>query len=163
MEMRTLHRTVFFVIAGFAVQGCGESGKVPEPRLDLVPVTGIVTMDGKALPDANVNFAFDGKPPEGFMASGGKTDSSGKFVVMTGSKPGTVPGRYKVTISRLVLPDGSSYKVDPEAGMDMEMLRMGGQLKELVPERYSNLDQTELSAAVAAGQTNQLEFKLSGS
>ncbi|MGE5194568.1 MAG: hypothetical protein ACM3U2_18915, partial [Deltaproteobacteria bacterium] len=96
-------------------------------------------------------------------ASGGKTDSSGKFVVMTGSQPGTVAGRYKVVISLMTLPDGSPIKLDPESGMDMEMLRQGGQLKELVPDRYSNPDRTELSAAVAAGEENELQFKLSGS
>jgi hypothetical protein len=161
--MRSVCWTGCLALSALAIQGCGGAGKPPEPKLDLVPVTGVVTLDGKPLADATVSFLFDGKPPEGFDASGCKTDSFGKFIVMTGSKPGTVPGRYKIVVSRLVSPDGSPVKSDPSTGFDMQMRKMGGELKELVPERYSNLEKTELSAVVAAGEKTEVELKLSGS
>jgi hypothetical protein len=142
--------------------GCG-SGKTPEPDLDLVPVTGMVTLNGEPLADAEISFLFDGKPPAGFAASGAKSDSSGKFVVMTGSKPGTCPGRYRITISRWRMPDGSPVKADPESGMDLEMLRQSGQLKQTVPDRYSNPDRTELSASISDSEDDEpLELKLTG-
>lgn len=145
------------------VTGCGGGDKLPEPDLDLVPVTGVVTLNGEPLADADISFLFDGKPPKGFVASGAKTDSSGKFVIMTGSKPGTVPGRYKVTISRYTMLDGSPIVVDAEAGMDIEQLRQSGRLKQLIPERYANPETTQLSAAVADTDEVELEFKLTGS
>jgi hypothetical protein len=150
---------VFLAIIG---SGCG-GGTSAEPKLDLVPVTGVVTLNGEPLADADVAFYFDGSPPTGFLSSGAKTDSSGKFVVMTGSKPGTVPGRYKVTISRFTMLDGSPIRAQPEVGIDLEQLRMGGQLKQAIPDRYSDPATTELSAAVADADKNEFQFKLSGS
>lgn len=161
--MRVVDLRAAFAFFALLAAGCGGSDKPVEPELDLVPVTGVVTLNGQALADAEISFLFDGKPPEGFVASGAKTDSSGKFIVMTGSKSGTVPGRYKVTISQFRMPDGSPVKEDSDSGLDMEMLRQGGQLKQMVPDRYSNPGSTELSAAVADSDKNELEFKLSGS
>src|SRR5579872_5545777 len=142
--MRVIYR---WFLCGFIVclvAGCGASDKPVEVNLDLVPVRGVVTLDNQPLADADITFRFDGTPPKGFIAGGAKSDSSGKFIVMTGSKPGAMPGRYKITVSRLRMADGSPVKIDKDSGMDMEMLRMGGQLKDSVPARYSDAENTEL-------------------
>ena len=161
--MRTLNRSFYFVPVVMLAASCGSSDKPVEPKLDLVPVTGIVTLDGKPLADADVGLFFDGEPPKGFISSGAKTDSSGKFVVMTGSKPGTVPGRYKITVSQLRLLDNSPIKLDPSKGIDFEQLRTAGQLKQLLPDRYSDPASTQLSAAVAGGDKNELKLELTSS
>ncbi|HEY2251652.1 MAG TPA: carboxypeptidase-like regulatory domain-containing protein [Planctomycetaceae bacterium] len=159
--MRLACHCFFCALFTLLLPGCGSSSGPVEPDLDLAPVAGVVTLNDQPLADANISFVFDGKPPKGFMASGAKSDSSGKFIVMTGSQPGTVPGRYKVTISRLRMPDGSPVKEEP--GLDAAMLQQGGALKETVPERYTDPETTELSATVTNDGVDDLELKLTGS
>lgn len=151
-----------FALLVLGCSGGGDNKPAAEVKLDLVPAAGVVTLDGKPLADATISFHFDGTPPKGFVASGGKSDSSGKFIIMTGSKSGTVPGRYNVTISLLKMPDGSPVK-PAEPGLDAEMMRQGGQAIESIPDRYSNPETTELSATVAPDGAKDLEFKLTGS
>jgi hypothetical protein len=162
--MRVVFQWLFCVSLASLVLGCGGGDNKPaeQIKVDLVPAAGIVTLDGKPLADATISFQFDGPPPKGFVASGAKSDSSGKFIVMTGSKSGTAPGRYKVTVSLLKMPDGSPVKAT-EPGLDVEMLRQGGQVKESIPERFSNPEITELSAAIPDDGVKDIELKLTGS
>lgn len=83
--------------------GCGE--KV-DPGPPLVPVSGIVYMDGKPLVKATLMF----NPTPGTKGNGGFTvsDQEGKFTVTDYSgKPGCPVGDYGVTFSQMTLPDGS--------------------------------------------------------
>lgn len=145
-----------------ASAGCGDKGPA-EPVLELVPASGVVTLDGKPLAEAQVTFLFEGTPPKGFVSSGAKTGPDGKFTVKTGSKPGTVVGAYKVIVSLLKSPDGSPVKIDVESGMDLEQLQQAGQVKESIAEQFNNPETTELHANVEKAGKNEFEFKLTGS
>jgi len=158
--MRVGYQWCCCVIVVSLVVGCGGNKPPPEANLDLAPVSGVITMNGQPLADANITFLFDGKPPKGFTASGGKSDSSGNFIVMTGSKSGTVPGRYKVVVSLMKNSDGSPVKSATEEGLDANMMAMGGQVVESIPARYSDLANTELSATVPDDGVDDLELKL---
>jgi hypothetical protein len=72
--------------------GCGQK---------LVPVSGHVTLDGKALPNATLLFSPDSDKLATGPGSVGKTDNEGSFSLqlMSGNDKGAVPGSYKVTIS----------------------------------------------------------------
>ncbi len=72
------------------VTGCSsDSG----PELGFV--TGVVTLDGKPLPDANVAFQ-----PEDGAPSYGTTDAQGRYeLVYTPKKKGAVVGKHTVRIS----------------------------------------------------------------
>ncbi len=81
------------LLALFSV-GCS-SGKT---EVKLVEVKGTVTLNGKPLADADVQFS-----PKGSGAGGpsfGTTDKDGHFVLKySDGRPGAVPGPHMVTIS----------------------------------------------------------------
>jgi hypothetical protein len=117
-------------------------------------VEGAVTLDGKPLANANVQFIPQGenRGQTGF----GKTDSAGKFTIgpVGGKQRGAMPGEYKVVINKHVRPDGSDYVPKPDEDP------MLGNFKELLPAAYSDAEKTVLTANVPAGGTSSLEFKL---
>lgn len=127
--------------------GCG-GGDGPK----TVDVSGVVKMDGQPLADAEVNFLSEKH------AGYGKTDASGKFTLTNGA----APGMNKITISKIVDP-----KLNPEGGLDAEMLRMEGQMQglptakgEKVPYQYSVAAQSTLTFNVPAGGTSEANFDL---
>lgn len=88
--------------------GCGSgASKIPDLG-ETAQVTGTVTLDGKPYPDVNVKFhPLDAK---GFQGATGMTDAEGKYdlsmiVGVKDRKPGVVPSKYKVTVSRWRLSD----------------------------------------------------------
>lgn len=133
--------------------GCG-GDKRPEPT-GLVPFSGIVTMDNKPLSGAHVMFvvqqgaAFD---------CAGITDQNGQYQLQSpeSSVPGAKPGSYKVVISCMKKPDGSTVVADAETS-PMQLLTQGA--KETVPEKYSSFMSTTLNANVPAGGGTS-DFKL---
>lgn len=131
--------------------GCGSSSTIP-----TLPVTGIVTLDGKPLPKAIVTF-YDvtGKN----NASGGTTDDAGKFKLGFATFTGAMPGSYKVTIQHLTKPDGSPLTVEP--GMDATQLEMQGLARQALPPSYSDYAQTILKAEVTPeSSSNGVDFDL---
>jgi hypothetical protein len=80
----------------------------------LVPVEGVVMLDGKPVEGATVTFVSD----DGKYSFSGSTDSSGHFALQEGEKLGAFPGTYKVTVVKgQRKPGGES--IDPEEGMKM--------------------------------------------
>jgi hypothetical protein len=155
-------RLDFAILFACAVTLAGCGGGPAQPTFDLVPARGTVSLDGKPLGDADVTLVFQGAAPKGFAGSGGRTDGNGKLEVKTGAKSGTVVGQYKVLVSKLTMPDGSPVKAGGE-GIDVEQLRISGQLKEAVPERYTTLDFSDLSVNITKDGKNEFDLKLSGS
>jgi len=95
---------------------CG-GGDAPQ----LGNVTGVITLDGAPLADANVTFM-----PEDVRASSAKTDSAGKYeLIYIREDKGAAIGNHKVVVSKLV------------------------NERETIPANYS--DETELTAVVEAG------------
>lgn len=82
---------LFFAL-GTVLPGCNDSG------LDLAPVGGTVTLDGKPVPEAAVLFLPD-DPTMGPPASG-TTDDQGRFTLNTANRPGAAVGPHKVAISK---------------------------------------------------------------
>lgn len=122
-----------------SVTGCGKPA--PPFLKDLVPVTGVVTLDGKPLDNATVTFMAS----EGVSRfSAATTDADGRYELKTeGSYTGALPGKYSVTVSKLVLPDGTLPPPDV-APMDVGA-------KEMVPDRYSGVTEVTLGADVPTG------------
>jgi len=84
------------LVAVVVLSGCGDAGP------NLVPVNGLVTLDGKPLPNKSLMFS----PIEGTAGNGagGSTNSEGKYTLVamvsgaTVDHPGVSPGRYRVTL-----------------------------------------------------------------
>lgn len=125
------------VLAFFAIfaPGCGGE-KLP----GLGQVTGIITLDGKPLPDATIQFT----PAEaGATASFGMSDATGKYELFysRGNK-GAKTGEHSVSIT--------SFRDAGESGQVQ---------KEMIPAKYNV--KTELKETVKRG-SNKIDFDLKG-
>lgn len=134
--------------------GCSQKAA----QLDLTPVSGTVTLDSKPLADARIVYYLQGSSVPGYSASIGRTDAEGKYQLMAGQQSGAAPGSYKVTVSRIV--NSSGAPVNPDEGMDMEQLAQQGAAKESLPEKYTDLEKTELTITVEKGKADGYDFPL---
>jgi hypothetical protein len=140
-----------------SVVGCGRSGPAKVIPDKSVPVTGTITLEGKPLGNARVTFY----PTEGSQGEGvasGTTDSTGKYELQSlfGDKVviGAAPGKYKVTVSQLVRPDGTPMPADSKEPPIMSAAR------ESVTMEHSAFDRTELTANVSStGGTFNFDVK----
>lgn len=116
------------------IAGCGNDG--------LEKVTGVVTLDGQPLENAQIEFIPTG---ETGSSAYGRTDSDGEFVLeFSGSSKGAMPGEYQVGIS--------TYDVaDPDNNIPAK--------DEVVPKKYRG-DGSELIRTVKEGEKNHFEFEL---
>lgn len=138
--MNVVHLRIAAVVC-LAFCGCGR--KAPVVEVETLPVTGKVTLDDKPLAGAAVVFLID-NPPATFFAT---TEADGTYA-LRGRKElvEKLQGTCKVTISRMVKPDGSPL-AEGEMPADVQAV-------EQLPARYSMLDATELTADVTpAGGT----------
>jgi hypothetical protein len=155
------------VFAVITAVGCGGAS--------FVPVTGTVTLDGKPLAGAAVNFT-PATAGQGQVAQG-QTDESGKFTLSSVGGLGAVPGSYKIGVSKLEgAAAGSTLKGDSAkaaAGAAPTGTTLSGpgggpmagppaQPKSAVPAKYVNPDQSGLTAEVKSGMAPiTLELKSS--
>jgi hypothetical protein len=90
--------TLLVALAGLC--GCGGASKVE----------GVVTLDGTPVDGATVTFVpADDKG----IPANGQTDSSGKFTLSTGGKPGARRGDYKVTVVKVAPLSGNPETMKP--------------------------------------------------
>jgi hypothetical protein len=142
--MRRL-RSIAPLVLFLGLAGCGGDG------LKRVPVQGKITIMGKPLDNATIQFLPTGTTKgEGGI---GRSDAEGNFT-LTGSRKGAqglVPGEYKVSVSRLVEPDGSPLPADAKEAEHPNA-------RESVPSAYAALD-SPLSATVPeTGGSVQLDI-----
>ncbi len=145
------------------VTGCGPG--IPE----TVETGGAVTWEGKPLAGAYVTFVGE----EGQTAVG-QTDAEGKFKLTSHFSPkaeaqGVVARQYKVIISKMVPPGNMTeeeYKQIADAAN--AIVSKGGVVPagkeppkkvELLPPKYSDAQQTELTAD-ANDEVNDFKFDL---
>lgn len=128
--------------------GCGKKDSGPR----LIPVTGKVTLDGKAGSGVMVTFVPTGATPgEGGY---GLTDSSGAYQLKgRGEKMGVPAGEYKIVCTKMVMPDGSDF--DPSKGV----MLADSDAKQVLPAVYSDQQQTTLKATVPE-QGGNFDFEL---
>ncbi len=100
LALRYSWRFAFLLISALTTLGCGGGGD----RYDTVPVSGIVTCNGKPVANGVINFtpmAEQGRSEgnRGRVALS-KTDSNGRFKLTTyENEDGAIVGRHTVTIS----------------------------------------------------------------
>lgn len=144
-----------FMIAGILVfPGCASKAKI-------VPVSGVVTMDGMPLANADVQFqpmATDGNSNPGY-GSYGKTDAQGRYSLTISSQesqaPGAVAGIHKVSIA-----SGTSDKVtyDPKIGSPDGSSPKNKPAPEKIPTQYNS--QSSLTFEVPQTGTDKANFDL---
>ena len=140
---------LYLALGLWAIAGCGRPYEGPH----LLPVAGSVTLDGKPLSNAAIQFVAAGETKG--LGGAALTDGAGKFKVTTpdGAHVGLAAGDYSVVISKLVNPDGSDFIATPD------LAPMDANAKELLPSVYSDPAASTLTARVRA-DSPPLEFKL---
>ena len=97
------------------VAGCGKGGG----GFKVVPVSGKVKLDGKALPEIAVTFqpVAAGTKADPGPGSTGKTDSEGKYTLMlvdVSRKAGAVVGKHEVRFAPIGPPSDPSSDIAPK-------------------------------------------------
>jgi hypothetical protein len=132
-----MYRTCLSIVLSIILIGCG-GGDTPE----LGTVEGTVTLDGKALSQATLEFTPTGE--DGGRPSIAVTDEDGDYELeYSAAQAGAPPGKYQVRITT------ATTTTDAE-GNDVDV-------PETLPAKY-NFD-TELEEEVKAG-SNTIDFKL---
>ncbi|QDV18382.1 hypothetical protein Pan153_30400 [Gimesia panareensis] len=134
------------------ITGCGGSIHPDYSQLDLVDVSGTVTLDGQPLSGAQVAF----EAPDGTYSSG-VTDSGGNFDLMFNTeKSGCLTGEKTVRIRMAGSPEGMGEAPDDEGNSDE-----GGKPKSAtgkIPAQYNK--ESTLKATVDADHTTfQFDLK----
>ena len=168
-----MERRLLLLVLALMV-GCSSSdSKLPK----TYSATGTVTLNGKAVEGATVNFY----PMEGTVSSIGSTDASGKYSLTTyRSNDGALPGQYKVSIvkyeggapppSAAAAPSGQLPTADIEhatyvppkenpTGAAQGSAGSSGP-KSLLPAKYSNADSSGLRGLVTESNSNVNDFEL---
>ena len=146
--MSTLFRLVFLPGAAIwttlflaGLGGCGSASKV-------VPVSGVVTLDGKPLANAHVAFQpqSTGKTSAAGIGSYGFTDTSGTYTLklFDSDAPGAVIGTHRVEINLKVEADDRDPRARPAA--------------KALPAKYNR--DTELTCEIPPGGTDKANFDL---
>jgi hypothetical protein len=135
--------------------GCEPSGA----KFKVTPASGTVTMSGQPVADAQLILQYEGTPPPEFPGAGAQTDSSGKFAVTAGTQQGTIPGKYKVAVSKLTKKDGSPIP-SGDNGIDLEQLRMQGEVVDAIPAPYNNLATSPLTLEVKEDKPEGYEIQI---
>jgi hypothetical protein len=120
-------------LAAGLLAGCGGDG-----RPELVPVAGVVLIDGQPLKHGVVQVV-----PAGARAAHGKIDANGRFELTTFEpNDGCVPGRHTVAVVANESIDGSSQRWH-------------------APKRYMDPATSGLEVTVNAEGSNDLPIELS--
>lgn len=138
MNRYAIRRSFFLVAAALCMVGCNSSS--------LTKVTGKVTYNDEPVTSGTITFAAADKP-----TAYGDIQSDGTYTLKT-VKPGdgATAGAYQVTV--VAMQDMGDTM--PEARTPLP--------PPTVPNKYSNLATTDLTADVVAGKENVINFNLTG-
>lgn len=119
------------VVAALLVSaGCGSGPK-------LVPVSGIVTLNGEPLEGAELTFIPDPNNVE-VTPGGDQTGPQGNYKAMYNYRSGLAAGKYTVLISKKASTGEGAEDAPPEIMGDPTMAAMAGYMEETLPEKYSD-------------------------
>jgi len=130
--------------------GCGGDPEPEDPYKDvkLFPVTGSVTVNGKAPEGLSLQFHTprDAKYPGGHA----RTDASGNFVAKSRGNDGLAAGKYYVLLSWLTTPDG---KPIPDGALSSEF-----DFKNNLPEKFQIPDESPFFIEIVEGENAPVEL-----
>jgi hypothetical protein len=140
-----------------AIVGCGSD-------LNLAPVEGMVTFQGKPLANATVTFIPKGEGSLGV----GITDEEGSFSILTGGQAGVTPGMCAVTVSKMESSGGGQAALEKMSEADRQKMMMSGKMqgvmngtpKSAIPAQYGNAMTSGLSFEVMKDGENNFPITL---
>ena len=140
----SLLRTLALLPLVWLAIGCGP------PALKLVPVSGVVTLDGKPVAEATVMFS----PEAGGVPAVGLTDAAGRFQLTTNGKEGALVGTHQVMVTKMEM-------TGVEADADGLSTPLSSNVQQIwhVPKKYSSTKTSGLTEEVKA-EMPEVELKL---
>jgi uncharacterized membrane protein len=134
--------SISILVVLILISGCGRSASGR--------VSGVVTLDGKTLPNAAINFY----PTESGSPAVGMTDANGRYeLAISHSVKGVAPGNYKITISTL-RSEQETYESDTP--------KIIPAVPEYVAKKLTDPATTDLFKEVKSGR-QEINFNLSKS
>ncbi|RCS46370.1 carboxypeptidase regulatory-like domain-containing protein [Bremerella cremea] len=128
--------------------GCIQSNSNPSTS----PVTGKVIHQGKAVEGATIQFLPS--DPKNKVANA-QSDAEGKYVLSTfETGDGAMPGKYKVTVRKLVSVQEGVQKDGENAGEPAYVN------KDMLPKKYRSAGSTTLEYTVTADGENTFDIDL---
>ena len=125
-------------------------GGCNEPPPEIVAVEGTVTVNGDALPNAEVSFVPMAEGLSAEYIAMAVTDQDGKYALTTGDQDGACACEHKVVLVEGPPPNGE--RVQTQEGFQ-QLKRFRAQLKNRpIPEEYTSVSQTPLSVTVTPEQ-----------
>jgi len=110
-------------LVSLVLVGCGSGDETS--RIKLVPVSGTVSFNGKPLGEALVSFVPD-ESNEKSTPGGDSTGPSGNYKAMYRGRSGLAPGKYKIVVSKTVLPPGMTPSGDDDPYMRQLSMQSAG-------------------------------------
>ena len=157
-ELTNLFIKALLTVHAITLAGCGGAD-----RDNLAAVSGKVTVDGKPVSEGSIRFY----PSRGRMAIGEIVD--GQYTLRTYEEnDGAIIGEHKVTVKALVTKPKRIPKFNPPPDatpaqikeLEIELLEgMEAAFLWIVPEKYSTLSTSPLTAEVKPGE-NSINFPL---
>jgi hypothetical protein len=139
-------------VLGLFLAGCGgESDGLPREA-----VSGTVTLDGKPMPEGNIQFVPTETSTTSIAVNPGAKITDGSYSIPRESGP--VPGTYKVVIYAGASGGAANPDTKKAPGGARDKMAQQKLKPELIPTKYNA--QTELTAKVEAGKTNVFNFDL---
>lgn len=166
--------SAFVLSAVLGVAGCGEAQPERNAKYPVVPASGVLLLDGKPLPDADLTFV-DAKTKQ---ASFGRSDSEGRFRLTTfRPNDGAVVGTHVVTVSKLatsVEPPAAELEseayVPPTSTPAKPPKRLPRGVKPaqtgpapLVPVQYTRAESSNLQVVIGPDGDKEIRLQLTGS
>jgi hypothetical protein len=140
-----------FLVIALVVAGCANEKQPPPP---IVPVQGVVTLDGKPLNKVTVRFVPMIEYGAEYTARG-VTDAAGRFTLTCKGQPGACAGENRVLILESEIPPRLRGE-NAQAELVKYLQGLGGRP---LPPRYTNLADNPLSANVKSEQ-KEYSFEL---
>jgi hypothetical protein len=122
MRRSCLPALALFGLTTLVLPGCGKG---------VSQIEGTATLDGQPLADATVTFYPSDKPEH--MAATARTDKEGKFVLLRPGGPALAPGKYNVTVRKMVDKKGNVPNEE-----DYGQLEAAGLLVNRLPRQYGD-------------------------
>jgi hypothetical protein len=150
--MRSILGAVALYAGALLVVGCQ---KVPPA---IVPVSGVVTVNGQPLPNALVTFTPMLEDFGAEYIATGITDEKGRFTVSCAIKEGAAVAETRVTIAEAPAPEGTRGM--SEAAQNALTKHMNSQKNRPIPQNYKTLNGTPFVFPVTPDRTEyNLELK----
>lgn len=142
------------VVSIALISGCGGDG------LKLVPVSGIVTLNGEPLPGATIVFTPAQGTTQGTTGMD-KTGPEGNFRIMTRGRTGLPPGKYSVLVTKEVDPNASNSTNFTMIGPDGTTME-DSFMQEIMREYEEGQDAPPKASAVKVSETFDREISSDG-